>query len=298
MARAWSALIRSAVSDLAIGSVFDSAEFAGAVDDGADEIGVVVRDFALQDRGDALESHAGIDGRTRQRRHGAGRIAIELHEDEIPDFGEAAAAIEGEFFVLAAGLGGFGSEIVEDLGAGAAGTGVAHLPEVVLFIEAENADFGDAGDFLPEKLGFVVFAEDGDVELVFREAVVFRDEVPGELDGFGFEVVAEGEIAEHLEEGVMAAGVADVFEIVVLAAGADAFLGRGGAGVVAGFETLEDLFELVHAGVGEEQGGVVGRQEGAAADDAVPAGVEEVEKTLTDVVAGHRSPFYGWIVRL
>ncbi len=158
--------------------------------------------------------------------------------------------------------------------------------------------FGDAGDLLPERFGVVVFAEDGDVELVFGEAVVLRDEVPGELDGFGFEVVAEGEVAEHLEEGVMAAGVADVFEIVVLAAGADAFLRGGGAGVVAGFETLEDLLELVHAGVGEEQGGVVGRQEGAAADDAVPAGVEEVEKALTDVVAGHRSPFYGWIVQL
>ena len=159
-------------------------------------------------------------------------------------------------------------------------------------------DLGNARDLLPETLGFVVFAEDGDVELVFREAVVFGDQVPGELDGFGFEVVAEGEVAEHLEEGVVAAGVADVFEIVVLAAGADAFLRGGGAGVVALFETLEDLLELVHAGVGEEQGGVVGRQQGTAADDAMAAGVEEVEKTLTDIVAGHRSPFYGWIVQL
>ena len=185
-----------------------------------------------------------------------------------------------------------------DLRAGAAGAGVAHLPEVVFFIEAENAVFRDARDLLPEALGFVVFAEDGDVELVFGEAVIFRDEVPGELDGFGFEVVAEGEIAEHFEERVVAAGVADVFEIVVFAAGADAFLGGGGAGVVARFEALEDLFELVHAGVGEEQGGVVGGHEGTAADDAVAAGVEEVEKALTDVVAGHRGPFNGWIVRL
>ena len=63
-------------------------------------------------------------------------------------------------------------------------------------------------------------------------------------DGVGFEVVAEGEVAEHLEERVMAAGVADIFEIVVLAAGAHALLGAGGAGVVALLEAEEDVLEL------------------------------------------------------
>ena len=82
--------------------------------------------------------------------------------------------------MLAAGLGGFDAEIVVDLGAGAAGAGFAHLPEVVLFVEAEDAAFGDAGDLLPELFGVVVFAEDGDVELVFGQAVVLGDEVPGE----------------------------------------------------------------------------------------------------------------------
>ena len=196
-----------------------------------------------------------------------------------------------ELFVLAAGLGGFGAEIVVDFRAGSAGAGVAHLPEVVLFAEAEDAVLGDARDLLPEALGFVVFAEDGDVELVFGEAEILGDEVPGELDGVGFEVVAEGEVAEHFEERVVAAGVADVFEVVVFAAGADALLRGCGAGVVAFFEALEDLLELIHAGVGEEQSGVVGRQKGAAAHEAMAAGVEEVEEALTDIVAGHRGPF-------
>ena len=60
--------------------------------------------------------------------------------------------------------------------------------------------------------------------LSFGSPYSFGDQFPGEVDGFGFEVIAEGEIAEHLEERVMAARVADVFEIVMLAAGADAFL--------------------------------------------------------------------------
>ncbi len=108
------------------------------------------------------------------------------------------------------------------------------------------------------------------------------------------EVTAEGEIAEHLEEGVVAAGVADCFRVFVgkrcFAAGADAFLGGGGAGVVAFLVAEEDLFELVHACVGEEQGGVVRGDEGAGAHDAVVACVEEVEKALADVVTGHRGP--------
>jgi hypothetical protein len=38
------------------------------------------------------------------------------------------------------------------------------------------------------------------------------------------EIVAEREVAEHLEEGVMTRGIADVVEVIVLAAGAHALL--------------------------------------------------------------------------
>ena len=70
---------------------------------------------------------------------------------------------------------------------------------------------------------------------------------------------AEGEIAHHFEEGVVALGEADIFEVVVFAAGANAFLCCRGAVVVALFEAEEDVLELVHASVGEEQGGIAMR---------------------------------------
>ncbi len=108
-------------------------------------------------------------------------------------------------------------------------------------------------------LGFVVardFAhafENRRVELlgIDTEPVFRRDEFPGVCDGVLLEVVAEAEVAEHLEKGVVAVGEADVFEVVVLASGADALLRGGGAGVVAVLKAEEDVFELVHAGVGE-----------------------------------------------
>ena len=66
-------------------------------------------------------------------------VAVELHEHQVPDLDEAAAAVERELLVLAAGLGGLGTQVVVDLRAGAAGAGLAHLPEVVLLVEAEDA---------------------------------------------------------------------------------------------------------------------------------------------------------------
>ena len=105
------------------------------------------------------------------------------------------------------------------------------------------------------------------------------------LDRALLEVVAEGEIAEHLEEGVMARGVADVIEVVVLAAGADAFLRRGGGDIGAALLAGEDVLELHHAGIGEHQRRVVARHQRAALDDLVALAREVVEEGGADIVA-------------
>src|ERR1043166_8475129 len=100
---------------------------------------------------------------------------------------------------------------------------------------------------------------------------------------------------------------ADVFEVVVLAAGADALLGVGGAGVSCGGWEMgdgrwengagpfgnvgralaeEDRHELVHAGVGEEQVGGVGQQT-RRGHDRVSLRLEEIEERLAYLGAGH-----------
>ena len=66
-----------------------------------------------------------------------------------------------------------------------------------------------------------------------------RDQFPRERDRVPLEVVAKAEVAQHLEEGVVAAGEADVFKIVVLAAGAHTLLRRGRAGIVAALDARE-----------------------------------------------------------
>jgi hypothetical protein len=101
---------------------------------------------------------------------------------------------------------------------------------------------------------------DGDEQLVLLEPEILGDELPGKLDRALLEIVAEREVAEHLEEGEMARGVADIVEVVVLAAGAHAFLRRGGALIGPRFSTPVKTFlnctmpALVNINVGSLRG--------------------------------------------
>ena len=95
------------------------------------------------------------------------------------------------------------------------------------------------------RAGARIDGEAGELQLLGR----------GPRGGWGRHL-AEGPVAEHLEEGVVVNIFADVVEVVVLAAGTDALLRVGRARElrqrrrwVSGAE--EDGFVLVHAGVGE-----------------------------------------------
>ena len=119
------------------------------------------------------------------------------------------------------------------------------------------------------------------------------DEVPGESDRVLLEVVAEGKVAQHLEEGVVPGGVAHVFEIVVFAAGAHAALAGGGAHVVALVAAQEAVLELHHAGVGEQQRRVVARDEAGGCDHGVATLAEKFEEGTADIRRAHERRFLG-----
>ena len=144
------------------------------------------------------------------------------------------------------------------------------------FIDAE--DLPGATSAPPKTVTYSLSLSDG-------EPLGRSDELPGVGDGVFLEVIAEGKIAQHLEKRVVALGEADVFQVVVLAAGANAFLRRGGAFVIALLEAEEDVLELVHSGVGEQQRGVIEGNERAAAHDAMTAFVKEFQECGADFVA-------------
>ncbi len=168
-----------------------------------------------------------IDGRGRARRVAAG-LLLELHEHQIPDLDKAVAIGIGR---TGRAAGDVVAVIVEDLRARPARAGVAHCPEIIRAGDAQDLAVRQTGDLLPQIEGVVVVDIDRDQKLLDRQAEFLGDQVPGELNRPFLEIIAEREIAEHLEEGVVARGVADIVEVVMLAAGAHAFLRGGGARV-------------------------------------------------------------------
>ena len=110
-------------------------------------------------------------------------------------------------------------------------------------------------------------------------------QLPRPLDGVFLEVVAEAEVAEHLEEREVPVGAADVVEVVVLAAGAHALLDRGGAPVRRRLVTDEVGLERDHPRVREQQGVVV-RDQARRRHRGVAALREEVEKGGAQLVGG------------
>jgi hypothetical protein len=96
---------------------------------------------------------------------------------------------------------------------------------------------------------------------------------------------------------MVAGGVADIVEIVMLAAGADAFLRRDGGRIGPGLEAGEDVLERNHAGIDEHQGRVVLGDEGRRRHGLVPVTGEIVEERPADVVGGGHTGDLGEVLR-
>ena len=236
-----------------------AGHLGGLGEDGVDLVDLVEVVDALEDRGDPLQAHAGVDVLRRQRAGdvevvlGADGGELLLHEDEVPDL-HVAVLVDGRAALAAVLL----AAVVEDLAARAAGTGDAHVPVVVELAAAHDALERDARVLGPEALGLVVVLVDGGPEAVRVEAVaavVLRagEQLPGERDRVLLEVVAEGEVAVHLEERAVARGLADLLDVT----GADALLHARGAIPLRGLLTEEVRLERHHARVDEQQVGVV-----------------------------------------
>src|SRR5262249_49174436 len=125
------------------------------------------------------------------------------------------------------------------------------------------------------------------VETVLRELPDVGEELPRPLDRLALVVVAEGPVAEHLEERVVVRVAPYLLEVVVLAADAETLLRIDPARVRPGLLPEEHLLELHHPRVGEEQARVVLGHERRARNDGVTAHPEEIEESFADLVSRH-----------
>ena len=277
---------------LAVGAAGD---LRGLLDDRVDLVDLVEVALALQQVGDALEAHAGVDVLVGQVAEdvelvlGADVGDLLLHEHEVPDLQEAVlvddrAAVGAEL----------GAAVDVDLARGAAGAGDAHVPVVVEQAAALDALVGQAGDLLPEAARLVVGVQHRDPDRlgVEAEAAVSDragDEGPGVRDRAGLEVVAEREVAVHLEERAVAGGLADLLDVLRAYALLDA---RGGV-PRRGLLAEEVGLERHHAGVDEQQVGVVEQQRRRGHDGV--AGVLEVREESAADLRGLHQVWSFWV---
>src|SRR5262249_3522487 len=123
-----------------------------------------------------------------------------LHEDQVPDL--KVTVLVGLRPAVPAVL---RTPVVIDLRARTARPWHAHVPVVVRQAAALDPVGGHADLVAPDRIGLVVAGVDGRPEPALTEseaAVLLRpgQQLPGERYRLFLEVVAEREIAEHLEE--------------------------------------------------------------------------------------------------
>ena len=118
------------------------------------------------------------------------------------------------------------------------------------------------------------------IEQVLVYLVHFGEKLPGPVYGFYLEVVTKAPVAEHLEHGVMVGIVADLFQVVVFSAHSQALLTVCRPVERGGLVAQEDVFELVHPGICEHEGGIVLHHHGSGGHYSVPFGSKEVQELL------------------
>ena len=234
---------------------------------------------ALHHAGQTLQTHAGINVGACQTLVVALAVGIELTEHQIPDLHIAVAVAAHAAGRLAAAI--LRAAVKVDLGAGAARAG-AMLPEVVFLAQTHHVVGGDAHLLGPDIVSLVVLFIHRDVQAVLRNGhpLVRSQELPCPGNDLFFEVILEGEVAQHFKEGAVAGSDANALDI----RGADALLAGGHAVTGRLFLSQKPLFHRCHAAVDEQQAGVVLGHQREAVQTQVALALKEAQVLFTQFI--------------
>ena len=291
-------------------AVLHASQVAHCIHDGAEKVGFVDVGLALQDGGGAFQPQPGINAGRRQWSAAAGRILVELHEHQVPQFDEpftvavrmAAAELgfratgsftaeqRGEFIgrrhlvslgMLADAL--LGAAVVMQLGAGPGGAfQPGRPPPVILVTVAVDALRRHTDVVAPQLVGLIVVKVNRHVEAVGFQAEQIGAQFPGEGHCILLEIVSDAEVAQHLKESEVLV-VADLVDV----GGAEGFLAAGEATARRGLLAHEEGFEGHHAGGREEQRRVAGGDERRGRHMEMAAFLEKLDVGVADAVAFH-----------
>ena len=182
-----------------LGSVLDDREKQIRL-----EIGLLVLQHGCQ----TLQTAACVDVLVHQRIVLPVLCPVILGEHQIPDF-QIAVAVASHAAGRKAAAALF-SQIDVDLRIRPAGSR-PDFPEVVL--HAHDMILGESRLLQPDLLCLVILRIDGDPELLLWQFHDLRQEFPSPRNRFRLEIISKGEIAQHLEVGLMARRASHILDI-------------------------------------------------------------------------------------
>ena len=262
-----------------------AGELRSSIQHGANLVGLVEVLDALQQHGKTLNAQTGINvllGQVAQNLEvvlADALATLVLHEHEVPDL-DVAVVVSRRAAFLTVG----GAAVVENLGVGACRAGLAGGPVVFLHAHALNTLGGEAHLVVPDVEGLVVTLINGDpqaLRIQTEAALILRggQQLVSKRNRLLLEVITEGEVTGHLEEGTVTCGLTDLFNVQ----GADALLHAGCAGERRGLTAQEVGNERNHAGDGEHGAGFV-RNQRCRRHHGVAAGSEEIDPALGNLL--------------
>ena len=218
-------------------------------------------------------------------------VVVELGEYVVPDLDNTVAVADFLEVVLTdvVEVAVLLAAVVVYLRAGAAGT-AAVLPEVISLAELDDTLTGYAYLVCPDITGFVVLLIDSHPQALRRDLQNLCEILPRPSNSLMLEVVAEGEVTQHLKVSAVTCGLADILNIGC----ANALLAGCNAVARRLLDTLEVLLERRHSCIDKQNGVIPLRNQRKAVQAKMSLALKETEVAFAEVVKS--SPFHIFVL--
>ncbi len=179
------------------------------------------------------------------------------------------------------------------LAARAARAGLAHFPEIVVAVAVDDMRFGKM--LLPIRSGLIVALKTlGGITLEDRRIKARRVKVqdvykilPGPVDGFLLEVIAERPVAQHLEHCMMVGVVTHLLKVIMFSGHTQTLLAVSHTAALGGPVAEDNVFKLIHAGIGEHQCRVILNHHRSRGHNLMTALLKKALERFSDFVRSH-----------